>query len=287
MNAVTTTVFSQMLYREKHGLSKEAIKDQCHLGAVQGFDPSALRGADMLKTRRLQCLPLLPLYITKVPVLQKYLKKARKSGISVSVPDFELPWLDPIDVTLQEMRAPGHLDKMIRIGHAVVGPVASSLRDGKVYREHPNFTFDGILVNSHYYQLGADVLMRTGTSDILCKLVSSFMHSSESLEPDQAVYVCRYLPLSEYVSTTKDDPKFVQQIKRQSVGARELILCEDEILVRGASLNFFAHEVKVCLTEAEFQASTSSHVYLCRLAVDHQVCFPLSHFLSRTACAGW
>ena len=143
MHSVTTTVMAQMLYREKHGHSNESMSDLCLLGKVGGFNPEHLRGGDMLKIRRAQLLPLLPLFTTLIPVSSTYKKKAKKHGYTTNLQHFEMGWFDPIDISLRDLEVPGKLQHAIDNGHAIVRPVAKSYHDGKNCRESPSFTFDG------------------------------------------------------------------------------------------------------------------------------------------------
>ncbi len=78
---------AQLLYREQHGQSKA---DMIHMTQVRGFNPQNLRSADVLKSRRAQLLPLLLLYVNRIPVLHSYKKKAKTLGFMTRLQDIEV-----------------------------------------------------------------------------------------------------------------------------------------------------------------------------------------------------
>jgi hypothetical protein len=262
---------AQMLVREKHGLSKAAMKDIIHMINVQGFNPRDLRSADVLKSRHVRLLPLVPLYITRIPVMLSFKKKAKKRGFLTDLPEIEVGWRCPIDICLRELDIPGVLDKAIASNHATVRPVANSFTDGRLCREHPGFTFDGIEAKSGYFHLGADIYMRFESHVCVCKLVSIFMYEDGMTSPCRAVYVKLYSKLDDYVQADGDDESLVNMATAHSAGDKELVLDEVEHLVTGASIDFFVREVHVYATEREFQLAAPGSNYLCRYALDQKV----------------
>jgi hypothetical protein len=65
-------------------------------------------------------------------------------GLVAKPKAFELPWRCPLDAALMDLTLPGRLDYLIQNGHALVRPVAADFRDGRLYRQTPGITFDGI-----------------------------------------------------------------------------------------------------------------------------------------------
>ena len=200
---------------------------------MTGFNHLDVREYDMLRIRRKQLLPLVPLYVTNIPILNAYKKKMKHMGLTEKPKAFELPWRCPLDAALRDLTLPGRLENFFQHGHAVVSPVASSFRNGRIYRQSPDFTFDGIQGDHEFFLLGADIVIeiREGR-ERLAKIVAAFMHTgphpaqTPGDAPERAVYVQFYGLLNEYQPTSSKDRDFSQTAKANSLGTRELVLFE-------------------------------------------------------------
>jgi hypothetical protein len=267
-----------MALREKHGLSTQVIEDQNNWVNSNGFDPTHVRLCDQLKTRRNQLLPLLPLYISTVPVEKSYKKKAKQKGYLTPLENFELPWFCPVDISIRELTIPGVLEHLEQNCHGMVRPIAKAFMDGKVVRENPAFTFDGIQGAEKYFLLGSDVKIRTSEHRTrLVKIVSIFIHTGQDPvhcaadEPSRAIYVQFYSPLSDYKASSKDSEPFVRSAMRNNGGPKEMVLNSKEILMKGAALDQILETIQVVHTPEELVLEPGS--YLCRFAVDSEVCY--------------
>jgi hypothetical protein len=281
---VTRTVYGQMLLREQHGLSKDFIRDQNIWIQMDGFHREHVREYDMLRIRRAQLLPLVPLFSSTLPILKSYTKRMKAMGLTVQPKSFELPWRCPLDASLRELALPGRLEHHMQNGHAVVEPVATSFRNGRGYRENPGFTFDGFQGEHEFFRLGTDVAIEARAGhERLAKIIAVFMHTgpqpaqTAADAPAIAVYVLFYCLLQDYQSTSRDEKKSFDHAKGQSIGECELVLCEQEVLLKGQALLCIKRTIKVVATEQELSSSSSSSSsvdaksYLCRFAVDGQV----------------
>jgi hypothetical protein len=134
--------------------------------------------------------------------------------------------------------------------------------------------------------LGADVEIeiREGEKK-LAKIVAVFIHTGPnptkqaSDAPARAVYVQFYVFLDDYQPTSRADREFFSHAKTSRTRARELVLCEKEVLLKGQALNCIKRTIRVVASLQELESSSSSSIssvglpYVCRFAVDGQVYF--------------
>jgi hypothetical protein len=94
--------------------------------------------------------------------------------------------------------------------------------------------------------------------------------------PAVAIYIQFYSLLDEYIPTSAADRVFFNAVKRASIGNRELVLSEREVLLKGKALLCIKRSIKVVVAEDLMESCSSSsssdpRTYLCRLAMDVNV----------------
>ena len=115
-----------------------------------------------------------------------------------------------------------------------MGPVATGFADGKLFRNHPLFTFDSILCNGKHRELGANVSGVTAKGTTFCgKITSIFIYRKhENSVGCIALYLKEYAVLQDMKFTNQED-KDLQSASTFPLTTVGFDLVPSETLIKG------------------------------------------------------
>jgi len=279
---VTPTQFGQMICCIRHGLARHAIHDLVTLIKRSAFfRADEMIEYDQIKNRHRQLLPLLPLYCKILKVVRRH-KQVSDQGFSKKLLTFAFHYLSILDIVVREIELllTGSPIKDHWSNNAVVQSLARGLSDGKVFRTSPQYTFASITIKSTRFNLGDDVLAKTKSTVQLCKISSVFVHMEHSdykggeatADGTIAIYIQPYLALEHFppANLSADGKAYLKAAMRNRV-PNELILSDDEILLKNDSLCCIQRTINVVSDPSQVAAATQPHVYVCRYALEGKV----------------